>query len=541
MIASEKPPSNAPVGILVVDDHPNTASMLARALTQLGDSVKVTSATSGADALAKVKNSSVDIVITDMIMPEMTGLELIEKLQNHPGGRPSYSYLVTAYDVPGLKVTAQRLKVNEVIVKPVRPERIFQIALQAIEEMHQATKSPKPLKTSRKNFKILVADDQPDNITLLTRYLGNEGYEQVTAVDGIDTLEKIHTEIPDLILLDVNMPHKDGFTVLEEVRADPKTEHIPVIILTAARSDSSDVQSGLNLGADDYVTKPFDRRELMARIRTKLRVKEAEDVMRRRNSELSLLPEIGKELSARGDVQDLANILLTRTVETLGAEHGQLTIFDAFGSSFTNYQYKDLSIKFDLSQKLIDHIRESHQGLVINHADDDPFWSPGEDNKTKSAVIVPLFGRMELLGMLLLTHNEPQFFSVDHLLLLQAIASQASIAIENMKLQFNIAMDHMVLDAVMMNSSEAIFIFDNEGRVKQVNPAANKLFTNGGLKIGEKFNEDKYDSFVSTLEKAKSSQSQFSGEVAWPGKRKFIAHVTSMDGGGQVALLHETV
>ena len=541
MTAPEKSPTNAPVGILVVDDHPNTASMLARALTQLGDAVKVISATSGKDALEKVKNSSVDIVITDMIMPGMTGLELIEKLQNHPGGKPSYSYLVTAYDVPGLKITAQRLKVNEVIVKPVRPERIFQIATDAIEEMKHVTKSPQALKVARKAFKILVADDQPDNITLLTRYLGNEGYEQVTAVDGVDALNKVRSEMPDLILLDVNMPHKDGFTVLEEIRADPVTEHIPVIILTAARGDSSDVQSGLNLGADDYVTKPFDRHELMARIRTKLRVKEAEDLMRRRNAELSLLPEIGKDLSARGDIQDLANVLLTRTVETLKAEHGQLTLYDAFGSSAKNFQYQDLPVEFDFSQKLIDHIRESRQGLVINHTEDDPFWQSGENNTTKSAVIAPLFGRMELLGFLLLTHDEPQFFNVDHLLLMQAIASQATIAIENMKLQFNMAMDHMVLDAVMMNSNEAIFIFDNDGRIKQVNPAAKKLFTNGDLKIGGKFDKKKYDGFVSTLEKARESQSQFTGDVSWPGNRTFTAHVTSMDGGGQVVILEDTL
>src|SRR3972149_4888260 len=127
------------VCILVVDDHPNTASTLARALAQLGAGVNVISASSGVDALEKVKTTGVDILFTDMIMPEMTGLELIEKMQKHPAGRPSYTYLVTAYDVPGLKVTAQRLKVNEVIVKPVRPERICQIAANAIEEMKQST------------------------------------------------------------------------------------------------------------------------------------------------------------------------------------------------------------------------------------------------------------------------------------------------------------------------------------------------------------------------------------------------------------------
>lgn len=130
------------VRILVVDDHPNTATTLARALAQIGPTVDVVSAVSGTDALEKVKNVGVDILFTDMIMPEMTGLELIEKMQNHPGGKPAYAYLITAYDVPGLKVTAQRLKVNDVIIKPVRPEKICQIATHAIDEMKHASHLP---------------------------------------------------------------------------------------------------------------------------------------------------------------------------------------------------------------------------------------------------------------------------------------------------------------------------------------------------------------------------------------------------------------
>jgi len=142
METSKNPSQNQPTRVLVVDEHPNTAATLARALNQLGPGVQVTSALSGQEALDKLRNSGVDILITDMIMPEMTGLELIEKIQNHPGGRPSHTFLVTAYDVPGLKVTAQRLKVNEVIIKPVRPERICQIVTQAMEEVKHSTLPP---------------------------------------------------------------------------------------------------------------------------------------------------------------------------------------------------------------------------------------------------------------------------------------------------------------------------------------------------------------------------------------------------------------
>src|SRR5574342_102399 len=90
-------PGDSPVRILVLHDHPNPANTLARAIAQLGAKVKVFSATSGREALERVKDEAADILITDMIMPEMTGLELIEKLQNNPAGRPTFSFLVTAY------------------------------------------------------------------------------------------------------------------------------------------------------------------------------------------------------------------------------------------------------------------------------------------------------------------------------------------------------------------------------------------------------------------------------------------------------------
>ena len=113
-------PSNieAPLRILVVDDHPSTAAFLARVISHLGSRIQVSSATSGREALEHVKHEAVHILLTDLIMPEMTGLELIETMWQHPMGRPNLSFLMTAYDAPGLKESAERLHVNEVIEKP---------------------------------------------------------------------------------------------------------------------------------------------------------------------------------------------------------------------------------------------------------------------------------------------------------------------------------------------------------------------------------------------------------------------------------------
>ena len=545
MTTPENTPKKDQFRILVVDDHPNTAATLARALSQLGAGVNVISASSGRDALEKVKTTGVDILFTDMIMPEMTGLELIEKMQKHPAGRPAYTYLVTAYDVPGLKVTAQRLKVNEVVVKPVRPERICQIAANAIEEMKHATQPIKNMAVGKKKFKILVADDRPDNITLLTRYLEYEGYGYVAARDGLETLDKVRDELPDLVLLDVNMPHKDGFTVLEEIRNDPAIQHIPVIILTAARIDPSDMQSGLNMGADDYVTKPFDRHELMARIRTKLRVKEAEDIIRRRNRELNLLPEIGKELSARTDIKDLASVLLKRTVETLGAIQGNMIILGSEDEPQQNYQVslstESPNIEMVIPEILLKHINESHQGLVVGDARNDPLWQTTQQEMTiHSAVIAPLLGRKDLLGLLILTHEQENYFNLDHLLLLQAIASQAAIAVENAHLYSHVAQEQKRLAAVLQHAAEAILMFDAQGRLSLLNPAGEKLFTDFKANINQPLPAGYgYDALVQMLEDARASHIAKSGEVLWPDQRTFVALITPIEGGGQVATMHD--
>jgi len=540
----QKPPNsgNSPVRILIVDDHPNTATTLARAVSQLGDRVDVVSATSAREALERVRDRGADVLITDMIMPEMNGLELVEKLQAHPGGRPSYIILITAYDVPGLKETSRRAKVDEIIIKPVRPERICQIVDRLLNEWQDANPIEKeePAKTGK--FRILVADDRPDNVTLLTRYLQNEGYDYLTAADGIETLEMVRDHMPDLLLLDVNMPKKDGFAVLSEIRADPVIQHLPVIILTAARLDQTDIQSGLNLGADDYVTKPFDRRELMARIRTKLRVKLAEDVIRRRNRELSVLPEIGKDLSARLNLEELSTILLKRTVETLGAFLGYLVVTGKKGFFQKTYQLAGASTakEMPLPRNLFEVVKNLRQGFIVENTREDPRWEGMPSEQIHSAVVVPLFGRHDLLGLLILTHEEEHYFTIEHMLLLQVICSQAAIAVENITLFSSVAYEQKRLLALLRSTADAILMFDANESLTMVNPAAELLFTDFQSKLGMPLARGMgYDALLSLLEQAYIAASSQTGEVEWPDHRVFSALVTPIEDGGHVVTLHD--
>ncbi len=118
-----------------------------------------------------------------------------------------------------------------------------------------------------KKTTILVADDDPQLLRLMTRNLQLEGYEVLAASDGQQALEQIEASTPDLVLLDVMMPRLDGFSVCQRVR---EFSAVPIIIVTARGQDLDKVR-GLDLGADDYLTKPFNVDELLARVRAVLR------------------------------------------------------------------------------------------------------------------------------------------------------------------------------------------------------------------------------------------------------------------------------
>lgn len=128
-------------------------------------------------------------------------------------------------------------------------------------------------------MKILIVDDNRENIILLRDILEVEDYDVIDATSGIRALEMIPDELPDLVLLDVNMPKMNGFEVCRHLKTNEETNHIPVIMLTALTDVESRVK-GLDVGADDYLSKPYSPRELLARVERSLRSKAASDDLR---------------------------------------------------------------------------------------------------------------------------------------------------------------------------------------------------------------------------------------------------------------------
>jgi adenylate cyclase len=133
---------------------------------------------------------------------------------------------------------------------------------------------------------VLVIDDLLQNTRLLEAILAPKGYQVVTAASGEEGLRLLREEKPDLVLLDILMPEMDGYEVCRRIREDPATAFLPVVMITA--SGDQEKRRALETGADDFVTKPFDQTELLARVRSLVRIKQHHDTIERQTAELAV-------------------------------------------------------------------------------------------------------------------------------------------------------------------------------------------------------------------------------------------------------------
>jgi DNA-binding response OmpR family regulator len=164
---------------------------------------------------------------------------------------------------------------------------------------------------------VLVAEDDPKQAELLRRYLEREGHEVLVVHDGRSAIDEARRVDPDLVVLDVMMPKVDGLDVCRVLRAE---SHLPILMLTA-RSTEDDLLLGLDLGADDYVAKPYSPRELMARVRTLLRrTRKAQDTDRRQFQAGDLVVDPVRHTVTAANTPVECTLAEFRIIETLAAE-----------------------------------------------------------------------------------------------------------------------------------------------------------------------------------------------------------------------------
>lgn len=158
--------------------------------------------------------------------------------------------------------------------------------------------------------KILVVDDEPRNVKILQIQLQARGYDVLTAGDGAEALQIVSNNLPDLILLDINMPKVDGFEVVERVRANQKTEFIPIVMITALRDTQENRIKAVEAGADDFIEKPFSSFEVLARIKSLLRIKHYHDTLEKHNerleTELQMARNVQEIIIPQNGTQNLA-------------------------------------------------------------------------------------------------------------------------------------------------------------------------------------------------------------------------------------------
>ncbi len=190
-----------------------------------------------------------------------------------------------------------------------------------------------------KQFRVLVVDDEPRIINFLSSKLRVSGYEALTAGDGVEALEQVQAEEPDLVVLDVMMPRKDGFETLKELRT---FSPVPVIILSAKQSNADKVK-GLGLGADDYLAKPFSPDELVARIEAVRRRLEPDE--QRKVNERLVLGDVTLNFKKRLIVVRGEEIHLTRIewllFSELAQKAGRLMLYEELLTRVWGPEYRD--------------------------------------------------------------------------------------------------------------------------------------------------------------------------------------------------------
>ena len=301
---------NKSSAILIVDDYLLIRTAVRQVLTELGF-VNIFQADNGKMAQDLMRKQPIDVVIGDWGMPVMSGLNLLRWMRRDARHAQTPFMMLTAEANPGSVRSALQAGVNAYMIKPFTVHSFASKFMAMIGTVgdHPAAAAPvpapepkpdgtapvlkptpvqadviglqAPLAERLKRCTVLIVDDVPTNIEVLAGALKDE-YAIKVAISGRKALEIAHAFPIDLILLDIMMPGMDGFETCRELKADPKTAHVPVIFLSA-KDAVDDIVGGLRLGAVDYVSKPADPTILKARIATHLALATAVGDLKRQN------------------------------------------------------------------------------------------------------------------------------------------------------------------------------------------------------------------------------------------------------------------
>ena len=335
---------------------------------------------------------------------------------------------------------------------------------------------------------ILIIDDALENRILLTSQLKSGRYRMLNAASGKDGVEIAIEQQPDLILLDVMMPGMNGFEVTRALKSNPQTSGIPIIIVTALREVSYRIK-GIEAGADEFLSRPHNREELLVRVKSLVQLKRARERLEAERQQLELLYSVSQATTSQMDVVEIIRSIISHTQAAVKATKGTITVTDENGDvthkilvrASTGTQLGDTVANRVMSDGFAGWLWRNAEGDIIHDTTTDDRWVALEDDdEAGSAIGVPLVKTIEarrlVLGLLILTHPETNYFQPSHLALLKTIASQVSATLYNARLFAEVQEERGKLESILAQSSDVVITTDEDHCVTLLNHAAEFMF-----------------------------------------------------------------
>jgi len=301
--------------------------------------------------------------------------------------------------------------------------------------------------------RILVVEDDAEMVELMQNMLALVRCQVYVAHSGEEALSLLREEATagheiDLVLLDIMVPEMDGYEVIARVKADPVLRNTSIIMTTALDSISNKTL-GLGLGADDYLTKPFDPQELLARIDAVMRIRRSEQALRRRNQELSVLIEINRMVTSSLEFDQVLEATIQGIREILRVEAGSLVLIDEetggllFRKTFSPEQGWITGRTIQPGEGIVGYVVRSGEHKLVNNVERDPHFSAEVDEEagftSHTILCVPLRIRDRVIGAIEVINKLDGVFTEQDLELLQAMAASAAVAVENANLYRELA------------------------------------------------------------------------------------------------------
>jgi adenylate cyclase len=284
---------------------------------------------------------------------------------------------------------------------------------------------------------ILIVDDDAGIRRMFQLLLSETGYRVSSAGSGEEALAYLELVTPDLILMDLMLPGLNGQEVTVRVKADTRKPFIPIILVTA-RGDKESKVKALDAGADDFLVKPVDLTELLARVRAMLRLQRSQRSLRAEQRKTELLLHLTRELGTTLDLDQLLTQFLDQLADAVGAIRASIILVsDVEARLFSNTRNR-ATVPLDdiLRNGIAGWVLRERVPAVIDETRDDQRWvaiTPLQ-RAVRSVAAAPIIREERALGAITLVHHTPGYFNAEHLDLLKSVAAQCAIALENAEL-----------------------------------------------------------------------------------------------------------